>query len=142
MCPIQTILVPVDFSEHSSRALEYAAQLARRFGAALHVIHVMHMPADVRITGTWWSTLRGQALEALRALVEGMDTTGLKVESHIAEGHPSESIVELATKLGADLIVMGSHGRTGIAHVLLGSVAERTIRNAPCPVITLKKSSP
>jgi nucleotide-binding universal stress UspA family protein len=140
MRPIQTILVPVDFSEHSRRALDYATGFAQRFGAAVHVVHVMHMPSDVRVTGTWWSTLRGQALEALRELLEGTDSAGLKIESHIAEGHPSESIVELATNLGADLIVMGSHGRTGLAHVLLGSVAERTIRSAPCPVITLKKS--
>lgn len=140
----QTILVPYDFSEHSKKALETALDLARRFDASLHLLHVVTPPIVAYPTmGTTAAPpssllleLRESAERSLNDVVAGIENAPGPVKAHIsAGGATAETIRETAAQLGADLIVMGTHGRTGMARVFLGSVAERTLRLAPCPIL-------
>ena len=134
----RTILVATDFSEHSERALECAITLAKATGGTVHLLHAMHVSGDVRMSGEWWSTLRAGAVAGLGTCLEKLDAAGVAAESHFVDEHPVSAILRLADELGADLIVMGSRGRSGLATVLLGSVADRTLRLATCPVITVQ----
>lgn len=140
----QTILVPYDFSEHSKKALETALDLARRFDANLHVLHVVTPPIVAYPTmgtaaappSSLLMDLRESAERSLSDVVAGIENPPGAVKAHIsAGGATAETIRETAEQLGADLIVMGTHGRTGMARVFLGSVAERTLRLAPCPIL-------
>ena len=139
-----TILVPLDFSSDSEAALAAALEIAKSFDAKLHLLHVFAFPTYV---GTPWgyayppgafSDARLRASELLGEWQARADAEHVASTTQSEEGHPSEVIVEIAEKLPADLIVMGTRGLTGIKHVLLGSVAERTLRHAPCPVLTVK----
>lgn len=139
-----TILVPMDFSEDSDAALDTAVDLARSFGARIHLLHAFEYPTYI---GTPWgysfppgafSEARVRASELLQERQEKVDAEGVPATFQACEGSPSEMIVEVAEQLPADLIVMGTRGLTGVKHVLLGSVAERTLRYAPCPVMTVK----
>jgi nucleotide-binding universal stress UspA family protein len=133
-----TILVAADFSEHFERALEAAIVLAKASGGKIHLVYAMHMPDDLQMTGEWWATLRSRAVIGLDACIDKLDAAGVPAESHLADEHPVTAILEWADKIGADLIVMGSRGRSGLANVMLGSVAARTLRLARCPVLTVK----
>lgn len=147
---IRRILVPVDFSEHSARALSYAAFLADPMGATLDVLHVWQPPSYVPIetalttvgTGAPQTLAEVARLEASRdmtRLTEQLSKSGTEVTtSHVEAGEPVEVIVRHATAGNYDLVVMGTHGRTGFRHLILGSVAERVMRRAPCPVLTLR----
>jgi len=150
MSDYRTFVVPYDFSVHARAALFAATDLAKRLSADLHLIHVVHTPSyayGYAPTGGVVAVppqidmveVRENALTSLRDVVDGIRDFPGKVEPHVVEGAGiSDMIRECAEKLGADLIVMGTHGRTGLAHVFLGSVAERTLRNAPCPVLTVQ----
>ena len=144
MIPFRTILVPVDFSEHASHALDAAVELARHFGAKLHLIHVypiqpiMVAPYEVSIPIDIEKSIREPANQKLREWAERAVQARVEVETTSAADTPAEAIARLAQDIRADLIVMGTRGLTGFKHVLLGSVAERTLRIAPCPVLTLK----
>ena len=131
------ILIAVDFSEHSLHALDVALALAQQLGAQLHLVHALHVPREAGASG-WWASLRAQAVRGLNEYVERADAAGVKCVIHLSNEHPIAAILGLIDELGADLLVIGSRGRTGLPHVLLGSVAERAIRLAPCPVITVK----
>jgi nucleotide-binding universal stress UspA family protein len=141
---IRTILVAVDFSPDSDRALEVAADLATTFGARLHLVHAYYVPAlalspyGAAVPQGVWDDLRSGARRELEARREKLAARNLGAEAHLTTGPVSDAICESARELGADLLVMGTRGRTGLAHVLLGSVAERTLRGAPCPVLTVK----
>ncbi len=135
---LQTIIVPVDFSEHSRRALELAISLAKKAGGKIHLVHGLHLPQDVRMTGDWWSTLRARAISGLDVMIGDAEEAGAPAEIHLVDESPVAAILQLAEELHADLIVMGTRGLTGAKHVLLGSIAERTIRLAPCPVLSVK----
>jgi len=139
-----TIVVPYDFSAHARAALSTAANLGRRLGADLHLLHVIQSPAYAyRIYATSVApplidmTEVGESVKiSLHDVADRSKYVPGKIESHVIEGDDvSESIRDLAGKLGADLIAMGTHGRTGLARAFLGSVAERTLRSAPCPVL-------
>jgi nucleotide-binding universal stress UspA family protein len=144
---ITRILVPVDFSPHAESAFRYAATLARRLDARLGLLHVVEDPF---VTGAWSAEiylpnvpelLQNLVVSAQRelAVLAASDTVkGLGVETVVITGRPAHTIVEHAHKGGFDLIVMGTHGRTGLSHVVMGSVAERVLRRAPCPVLTLR----
>lgn len=160
-----TILVPVDFSSYATEALLYAATLARRFTSQLIVLHVIakefetvsvHQSAGRRglpphVMGPLTEALdvpdetteaiaidfHQQAMTALQHFLP-VELRGLRVERRVAIGHPFEQIVDIAKDESVDLIVMGTHGRTGLTHLMLGSVAERVVRLAPCPVLTVK----
>lgn len=146
MLAIHRILVPVDFSEHSARALEEAIGLAKRFGAELHLLHCYQIypagavgfPYDVALPESYERAVRESATARLSGWREKAIAQGIRVEQHLSVDFPSHGIVELAEKLPADLIVIGTRGLSGLKHVMLGSVAERTIRHAPCPVLAVK----
>lgn len=139
------ILVPVDFSDHSARALEAAMALARTFGAELHLLHCYQInvgaisPYGIVLPESFERDVREAALTRLAEWRDKVSAEGIPVEEHITPQFPSEAIVQKAEELPADLIVMGTRGLTGLKHVLLGSVAERTLRLAPCPVLTVKE---
>lgn len=146
MIEIRTILVPIDFSDHSKKAMETATQLGKTLGADLHLVHVLHFPVHVAAPGQvvvpqeLWTQIRDAAARKLEKAAQAVSSAGLSVETHLTEGPNAQAIVELAKKLEVGLIVMGTHGHSGLKHVLLGSVAERTVRLAPCPVMTVKAS--
>ncbi len=138
------ILVPMDFSEDSEAALGKAIEFAKVFGASIHLLHVFEYPTYV---GTPWGTsfppgafseVRTRAAAFLAERTEKVEAEGIQATAESEEGRPSEVIVAVAERIDADLIAMGTRGLTGVRHVLLGSVAERTLRHAPCPVMTVK----
>ena len=159
---IQKILVPVDFSPYSTEALLYAATLADHLASTVVVLHVIakeieaqavHQRAGrgVPLLGVTSETLgvppemheavvvdlRERAQTALQHFLPS-ELSGRSVELRVEIGHPFEQILEVAKGERVDMIVMGTHGRTGLAHIVLGSVAERVVRMAPCPVLTVK----
>ncbi len=143
MTPIRKILVATDFSPHAARALEHAVGWARALGATIDVFHVYEAPLveltpyHLAIPLRVLEGVRDAARERLEELREKGTAEGVEIAVHLREGNSAEGIAAAAREIGADLIVMGTRGNTGLKHVLLGSVAERTIRLAPCPVLTL-----
>ena len=142
------ILVPTDFSPPSDAALEYARILAAKFGSSLQILHVIDDPTaasefvpdgfapsteDIR-TG-----LLAQAHTRLERLMNRVDCSRYHAHAQAVLGLPAQSIVDYARATGTGLIVMGTHGRTGLAHLLMGSVAEQVVRTAPCPVLTVRQ---
>jgi len=140
------ILVPVDFSPHSDKAVELAVDVARKFGARLDLLHAYHLPIgveyDYSLPPELLPAVREAAIRKLDEAVAKLSGEGLEVGGEVTEGHPSEVILEAARRLEADLIVMGTHGRTGLQHVVLGSVAERTLQHARCSVLTVTAAEP
>jgi universal stress protein A len=138
------ILVPTDFSAGARLALDYAVQLARRLGASLHLLHVTEDPS---IAGMWTEAyvdiaqIRMEREAGARQLMDKLrrDIGPADVTDEIAAGPVARVIIEAAADRGAGLIVMGTHGRTGLAHVLVGSVAEQVMRMAGCPVLTVRE---
>jgi len=148
MIQLKTILVPVDFSGDSARALEYAIELAREFQATIHILHSypIHVggiaPYGMVVPESFERDCRDAAARRLGEWQEKTTAEGVAAEATVTPVFACEAIAKHAEDLGADLIVMGTRGLTGLKHVLLGSVAERTIRTAPCPVLTVKGSDP
>jgi universal stress protein A len=150
MADYRTIVVPYDFSDHSRAALDAARDLARRLGSELHLLHVVYTPAYVypypAYLGVEATPPPIDLAEILRSVTKSLDEVAAELEpsigkvgSHVVQGGSiADSICDYAESLRADLIAMGTHGRTGLAHVFLGSVAERTLRKAPCPVLTVR----
>ncbi len=139
-----TVLCPVDFSEVSLHALHYATDLCRECGghlALLHVVEPIVAPSDFSFGPMTLTevedTLVQRARSALEETAAKLALSG-KVSTAVARGRASEEIVRTARETKASLIVIGTHGHTGISHVLLGSTAERVVRKAPCPVLTLR----
>ena len=134
------IMCPIDFSDYSDVALGYASQLASESGARLYVIHVddSQVPYDAGFAGYVPAPNESEriteALHAKRPTVEGVPC-----EHHLLIGHPADAIVEFAKAHDIDLIVMGTHGRTGVSRLLMGSVAEAIVRRSECPVLTIKQ---
>lgn len=143
--PFQKILAPFDFSEQSKHSLQYAADLARRYEAPITVVHVcdsnlFSVPESYLLyTPTQLPQLMAgveKKLESVRH--ELLAANVMQVKTLVLQGTPYVEIVRVAKAEGYDLIVMGTHGRAGISHVLLGSVAERVVRKAHCPVLTIR----
>jgi nucleotide-binding universal stress UspA family protein len=142
--PFRRILVPVDFSPHADAALALAIELGREHGAELHVLHVNELP--VLITTTYgiaipqsvWDEVREAASAGLERALEEIRAAGLTGHTHLVTGPAADSIVAAAESAEADLVVMGTRGLRGLKHALLGSVAERTLRTAACPVLTVR----
>jgi nucleotide-binding universal stress UspA family protein len=141
MSPIRSILYPTDFSPQSSPAFAVAAALARDYGARLVVLHVAIPPPFVTY-GEFYKALedpQGYRLELEKKLREyQVPNAAGGVEYRLEQGDPTVEIVRLAERLPGDLIVLGTHGRTGVSRLLMGSVAEEVVRQAPCPVITVR----
>jgi len=141
---IRHILAPTDFSDYSKKALSDAFELAQIFGAKLSLLHVLEpSPYLGEFTlPTMGEELLGdlerQASAALAQLLPDAQEAKVEVTRAVAIGSPSQTIVETAEAEHVDLIVMATHGRTGLSHLLIGSVAERVVRTAPCPVLTIR----
>jgi universal stress protein A len=146
MSEFRKILVGIDFSEHSQRALDEAVGLAQQFGAEVTLFHCFELPipafgrhpSATVPPESYVDAVREAALQSIRLWGEMAKEKGVRVKEEISAGFAANEIAVLAEKIRADLIVIGTRGRTGFKHVLLGSVAERTIRLAPCPVLTVK----
>jgi universal stress protein A len=142
---IRRILVPTDLSDPSQHAVDYAVTLAHRFDAALYLVHAVHDP--LAAPAAWELYIPDSPEKRQRRLDEARDrlrriaashADGLQVTIEVRFGSPTEEIVAAATAYGIDLIVMDTHGRTGLPHLLLGSIAEQVIRTAPCPVLAVR----
>ena len=147
MAAINRILLPVDFSPCSRAAFEYGVSLAAQLGASLDVLHVLVPPNFVErdLAGalapptTFKEYERTQAAREMENFLAASSLKGKPgIKARIEEGEPAATIAKIAEQRGCELIVMGTHGRTGLARVLLGSVAEKVVRHAPCPVLTVR----
>jgi nucleotide-binding universal stress UspA family protein len=140
---LKKILVPVDFSERSMRALQYALPLAEQFGAEVTLLHVVqaYLPVpemstmDVTLMQQQMREAGAQQLESLRKSVEAK----VELRTVLKLGDPYFETIHAAKDLGVDLIILSTHGRTGLAHVFLGSTAERVVRHASCPVLVVRE---
>jgi nucleotide-binding universal stress UspA family protein len=144
MANVTKLLVPVDFSDFSERALAVAADVAQKFGATIHLVHVYPAAAYVAPPLIAGPVVIGQFRdESQRVFDEFVNRVKgeLKVPltSSLLEGVPHVEILRCASDVKADMIVMGTHGRTGIDHLLLGSVAERVVRGSTVPVLTVPR---
>ncbi len=145
----RTVLVPTDFSSDAQAALAAADHCVSLSDQATHVIllHVFHVPAEYHSYGPAGSffkftdKLRESLRERLEALAAPVRRQGLTTELLTTEGIPEEVIVRVATERKVDLVAMGTHGRSGLAHLLIGSTAERVVQHAPCPVLTVRRSA-
>ncbi len=144
MITIKNILCPIDYSIYSERALKYAIEFAEKYQAKLYLIHVL----DIRVYDITDPDLYNVNVvddETLKKLKERLsarvteDTKGrVPVEAIIIQGVPFAEIINAAKERQIDLIVLGTHGRTGLSHAIMGSVAEKVVRKAPCPVLTIR----
>ncbi len=145
---IEKILCSVDFSDCSGHALQYALDFAREFEAKLILLHVVEIPfvpsyamAGVPDLSLPVDQLEAGARERLDQLVRECREEHADVEGSVRTGTAFVEIIDAAREAGADLIVMGTHGRTGLRQLLIGSVAEKVVRKSPCPVLTVKHPS-
>jgi universal stress protein A len=146
---IRTILIPVDFSEYSEKALVWAINMAETWRSRLILLHVIPTPnyPPLVLSGyfdvaTLEAGLREDAELKVKELVESRGAKTVQLDTRVVIGEPFHDVCQVAEEEKADLIVMGSHGRTGFHHVLLGSVAERVVHHAPCPVLVVGKTAP
>jgi len=145
---IRRILVPLDFSEHADSILEWAAHLAQEHGSTLILMHAYHLPVEFQqmegayLPAEFWTQVKTEAEKALEGHAAKLRPQGITVEIEVVEGYPATAIEEEAARRQVDLIVIGTHGHTGLKHLLLGSVAERVVQKAPCPVLTVKTQEP
>jgi nucleotide-binding universal stress UspA family protein len=145
------ILVPTDFSDTSDSALEYARRVAERFGSSVHLLHVVEGPFAAAAAGAELYVPDAPAVQAAQ-FAEAKARLQLRLHtgegrapgetSEIVTGSCARAILDVARDRGFDLIVMGTHGRSGMAHLLLGSVAEKVVRDATCPVLTVHEAPP
>jgi nucleotide-binding universal stress UspA family protein len=146
MIDLHRILVPTDFSKWSQNALTYAVAFAEKFGAEIHLLHVVQdlalfIPEAVMMAPPMAPPVEQfvtAARAALERVVRELALPALPIHPEVAEGVPFDEIIRCAREKDVDLIVMGTHGHTGLAHMLLGSVAEKVVRKAPCPVLTVR----
>jgi universal stress protein A len=143
MLPKQ-ILVPTDLSEGAEEALDYACELARTFGATVHLLHVIGIPTlgvpelGVALTSTVIDSMVRDNQDALEELANRKRDLAQFGQVLLRTGDARDLINQTAKEIGADLIVMGTHGRRGVTRALLGSVTETVVRTAPCPVLTVR----
>lgn len=140
----KTILVPTDLSEGAEEALDYACEMARQFGATVHLLNVIGIPAlgvpelGVALTSTMIDSMVRDNEVALEKVADAKRSSATIGEVLLRTGDARDVINQTAKELGADLIVMSTHGRRGVTRALLGSVTETVVRSAPCPVLTVR----
>ena len=140
---LKRILLPIDFSDTARHALGYAREMAERFGAEVHLLHVVADPtpqdwaagAAAPVVSDLLETWEAEAGRHLAAIT----LDGIETVRAIRVGHAFFEILQYATDNAIDMIVMGTHGRGPVRHLLLGSVAEKVVRKAPCPVLTVRQ---
>jgi nucleotide-binding universal stress UspA family protein len=143
---IRRILVPTDFSDAAGEAVQAAVVLARAFDAGIELLHVtatvafLPPPADLVPLSVLMPDLSKQVRERLTEEGKRVQAAGIPCETNSREGSPHTEIVERAQEMGADLIVMGTHGHGGVAHAVLGSVTERVLHKSRCPVLVVPLS--
>lgn len=145
MKPFEKILTAIDFSENSEFAFEYALTMAKQFNAELTVMHVINEPVDLRgfyVPHISFEQLEKEIEEGAIKMMENFCSSRLasfqNFKTAIVSGIPYDEITRKADEIGASLIVLGTHGRTGLDHILFGSTAERVVRSANCPVMTIR----
>lgn len=142
MFKIRTILCPVDFSDASRKAVQYAREFASNMGAAVYLLNVVEpRPMAVDITLNYVpleEDLEKAASEDLKVILQEFIQAGLKAECAVEFGNPSDVILDKAAELDVNLLIMGSHGKTGLSRLIMGSVAETVVRKANCPVLIVK----
>jgi len=146
----KVILVPIDFSSHSRKTLDYASRFAARHGASIRLLHIFQLPEyavtqyehrqqgcdELRSQVSW---AEEAAQENLDALEQELLNKGLNAKGYLRVGYPFEEIVLMANDPDVDLVIIGTHGRSGIKRLLVGSTAERVVEHAPCPVLVVKE---
>jgi nucleotide-binding universal stress UspA family protein len=145
MVPIRRILFPTDFSEPADHAWPFALHFAQEFGAEIHLLHVVAPPPRMMEAyagnfdpAKFAEVLTAEANASLDRFVQEAKVRNIPSQSEVRVGVDFHEIVDYARSHQIDLIVMATHGRTGLAHALVGSVAEKVVRKAPCPVLTVK----
>lgn len=148
MLSIDRILVPVDFSEHAEVALTHAVELAHTHDAELMLLHVVEDPSFPSFYGTGAVTLYGKvpdleerARDALETLVADLETETPSIETHVVRGRAGTAIVAFVDEHDVDLVVIASRGLSGVDRVLMGSVAEKVVRRASCPIFVIKSGT-
>jgi nucleotide-binding universal stress UspA family protein len=144
MISIKNILCPIDYSVYSEKALKYAIEFAEKYNAKLYLMHVL----DIRIYDITDPELYNvnvidketinKLRERLHKCISEDTRKNIEVETIVIEGVPFAEIIKKAREYKVDLIVLGTHGRTGLSHAIMGSVAEKVVRKAPCPVLTIR----
>jgi universal stress protein A len=140
---IQQILVPVDFSANARKSIAYASAFAKQFGAKVTYLHVIQVNYAYGEFGAVDFTalereMRASADKELANLAAAARSAGLEAETIVREGSPAKVIADVAREMRADLVVISTHGYTGLKHVLMGSIAEHVVRYAPCPVLVVR----
>ncbi len=146
MIQMQRILVPIDFSEFGEHSIRYGCEFAKKFSAELHLLNVVEdiypivpEPGTASpITGEYLVGLKESSERAIENLPEAEWQSDLKIVRSVVSGTPFLEIIRYARKEDIDMIVIGTHGRSGLIHALMGSVAEKVVRKAPCPVLTVR----
>jgi nucleotide-binding universal stress UspA family protein len=130
------VLVPTDGSDGAKAALEHGIAIASKWDATLHTLYVV----DTRLarSGPLLETLRNEGRQAIREIEVSGTQAGLSVVTEIVEGSPFEEILDYVTEYSIDMVIMGTHGRTGLDRIVMGSVAERVVRRSPVPVLTIR----
>lgn len=156
MLEIRSILAPTDFSHHAESAIRYVVGLAERLGATLHLIHVLpdivptapdlvagapDLMVAPALPPDYYRDTEAESLEALGRVLDPSWGAVPSVETAVLRGDPVGEVVDYATEKAIDLIVVSTHARWGLGHMLLGSIAERMVREAPCPVLTIRDRS-
>ena len=145
---IKKIIVPYDFSEYADGALDWAQDFAKQWEATLTLLHVVPTfselahPESVQLLGlaSLAADMVVNAEQRLHTVIAQRGVQGIPTEVRALLGEPFHGICQFATQNQSELIIMGSHGRTGLAHVFLGSIAERVVRHAPCPVLVVRRA--
>ena len=141
----QRFLVPIDLSEYANQALDYAVNLAGKLDARLMLLHVIQsipwggVDMGVTLPYTYAQDLEAEIMQSMESALTRVTAAGLEGEIVVVHGIPFHEIIETAKTRQVDLIIMGTHGRTSLQYVLLGSVAEKVVRLAPCPVLVARQ---
>jgi nucleotide-binding universal stress UspA family protein len=141
---IKRILVPIDFSDSAASVLDWAAHLATQHQCPIVLLHAYHLPVEFQqlegayLPTDFWTNVKEEAQRSLAKTAARLRKRGIEVEELVREGYPASVIETEAARQEVDLIVIGTHGLSGLKHLLLGSIAERVVQRAPCPVLTVK----
>jgi nucleotide-binding universal stress UspA family protein len=141
---VRHILVPLDFSDYADEVLDWAIHLAQEHSSTITLLHAYHPPVEFQqlegayLPPDFWSNVKTEAEQSLSAYADRARAAGLTCDLSVREGYPATVIEDAAEEIGADLIVIGTRGHTGLKHLLLGSIAERVVQKAPCPVLAVK----